>query len=119
MATRSVSWVIPLDRVAALTAVTSVLSRVIGNLSLIIIAAGLTVLGIESANGELPLSIDFTGGSLLEIKFASAQPQPAEIVSLYDELGVKDVSVQTTGEGTYNIRSSALASRAMGMSMLK
>ena len=77
-------------------------------LSLVIITAGLIVLGIQAANGTLPLSIDFTGGSLLEVKFASAQPQPAEIINLYNDLGVKDTTVQTTGEGTYNIRSSAL-----------
>jgi len=77
-------------------------------LSLVVIIAGLTVLGIEAANGKLPLSIDFTGGSLLEVKFASAQPQPADIIALYERLGVKDTTVQTTGEGTYNIRSSVL-----------
>jgi len=77
-------------------------------LSLVIIIAGLTVLGIESANGKLPLSIDFTGGSLLEVKFASASPQPADIIALYEKMGVKDTTVQTTGEGSYNIRSSEL-----------
>jgi preprotein translocase subunit SecF len=59
-------------------------------------------------NGTLPLAIDFTGGSLLEIKFATSTPQPGEIIARYNELGVEDVSVQTTGEGTYVIRSSVL-----------
>lgn len=54
----------------------------------------------------LPFSIDFTGGSMLEVKFNSGNlPQPAEIISLYDEFGVKDAQVQTTNEGTAVIRS--------------
>ncbi|MFM8320735.1 MAG: protein translocase subunit SecF [Chloroflexota bacterium] len=77
-------------------------------LSLVIIVPGLVALGWMGATGRLPLSIDFTGGSLLEVSFASAQPQPADIISLYAELGVKDTSVQTTSVGSYNIRSSAL-----------
>jgi preprotein translocase subunit SecF len=79
-------------------------------LSLLIIIPGLILLGVMAANQTLPLAIDFTGGSLLEVRFASASPEPAEIVSLYNELGVEDVKVQTTGEGTYVIRSSQLQS---------
>ena len=58
---------------------------------------------------SLPLAIDFTGGSLLEVKFVSAQPQPADIIALYETLNVSDTQVQTTGEGSYVIRSSELA----------
>jgi preprotein translocase subunit SecF len=77
-------------------------------LSLIIILPGLIYLGVLAINGELPLAIDFTGGSLLEVQFNAANPAPAEIVTLYKNLGIEDVSVQTTGEGTFVIRSSVL-----------
>lgn len=73
--------------------------------SLLIIIPGL---GLAFYPG-LPLSIDFTGGSLLEVKFESGNlPQPAEINALYEEFGIKDVQVQTTNLSTIVIRSSEL-----------
>lgn len=78
-------------------------------LSLLIIIPGLIVLGVMAVRGTLPLAIDFTGGSLLEVRFEGTQPQPADIVTLFNELGVDDVKVQTTGEGSYVMRSSVLA----------
>lgn len=77
-------------------------------LSLLIIIPGLILLGIMAVNGQLPLAIDFTGGSLLEVSFAGSQPEASEIIELYNELGVEDVIVQTTGEGTFIARSSVL-----------
>lgn len=74
-------------------------------LSLLIIIPGLLV-GIF---GGLPLAIDFTGGSLLEVRFESGQtPPPANVHELYDELGVPDATVQTTGVDTLLVRSSFL-----------
>ncbi len=77
-------------------------------LSLLIIVPGLIALISLAMRGELPLAIDFTGGTLLEVSFATASPQPAEIIQVYDDLNVKDAKVQTTSEGTYVIRSSVL-----------
>ncbi len=77
-------------------------------LSLLIIIPGLITLGVMAANGTLPLSIDFTGGSLFEVKFASASPRPEQIIDMYSQLGVEDVLVQTTSQNTYVIRSSEL-----------
>jgi len=77
-------------------------------LSLVVILPGLILLGIMAVNGTLPLAIDFTGGSLLEVRFEASAPQPGEIVELYNQLGIEDVTVQTTGEGTYVIRSSVV-----------
>jgi preprotein translocase subunit SecF len=72
-------------------------------ISLLIIIPGMIVLAIWG----LPLSIDFTGGSLLEASFASGKvPPPAEIRQVYTDLGVQDVSVQTTSAGTFVVRSS-------------
>jgi len=80
-------------------------------ISLLVILPGLIILAIW----KLPLAIDFTGGSLLEVKFDSGKsPQPAEVVILYNELGVEDVQVQTTGEGTLVSKSSFLDDETRG-----
>ncbi len=69
-------------------------------ISLLIIIPGL----ILAATG-LPLSIDFTGGSLLELKFASgAVPQPADVVNMLSEVGIKDATVQPTDQDTLYVR---------------
>ncbi len=74
--------------------------------SLIIIIPGLFLL----FSGGLPLSIDFTGGSLMEITFDNGnQPDNAEITAIYEAGGVRDSQVQTTDTGSYIIRSSFLA----------
>ena len=73
-------------------------------LSLLIILPGMIVLAIW----KLPLSIDFTGGSLLEVRFETSTPAPAEVIGVYKSLGVEDALAQTTGEGTLNVRSSFL-----------
>lgn len=74
-------------------------------LSLIIIIPGLIMLAV---NG-MPLSIDFKGGTLLEIKFENAGlPSTEAVKEIYDQAGITDVQVQTTSEGTLVLRSSAL-----------
>jgi len=71
--------------------------------SFLVILPGLIVLAIF----KLPLAIDFTGGTLLEVRFESGRtPQPAEIIDLYNQMDVTDAKVQTTGEGTILVRSS-------------
>jgi preprotein translocase subunit SecF len=75
-------------------------------LSLLIIIPGLVILTSQIIQRNVPLSIDFTGGSLLEIRFANGNPAPAEIIAVYNDLDVKDSQVQTTENGTILIRSS-------------
>lgn len=75
-------------------------------LSLLIIVPGLVILVGQITRQEVPLSIDFTGGSLLEVRFETADPAPAEIITLYESLGIQDAQVQTTDKGTTLIRSS-------------
>jgi preprotein translocase subunit SecF len=71
-------------------------------ISLLVILPGMVALVIW----KFPLAIDFTGGSLLEIKFEEDKtPQPASIIQLYQGLGIKDIKVQTTSEGTIVARS--------------
>ena len=77
--------------------------------SLLVIIPGLVLLGL---NG-LPLSIDFTGGSLLEVQFEAGKTlQPSEVVALYETAGIPDGQVQTTESGSLLVRSSFLDNEA-------
>jgi preprotein translocase subunit SecF len=74
-------------------------------ISLLVIVPGLVILAIHG----LPLAIDFVGGTLLEVQFSSGSaPQPAQIYTLYEDLGITDVQVQTSGGDILIIRSPAL-----------
>jgi len=73
-------------------------------LSLLIIVPGLILL---FARG-LPLSVDFKGGSLLEVSFTNESPAPADIIAVYQEADIKDVQVRTSETGSYIIRSQFL-----------
>jgi preprotein translocase subunit SecF len=74
-------------------------------LSLLLILPGLIIAIFYGMN----LSVDFTGGTLVEVSFASGTtPPPAEIVTVYNQFGVTDVQVQTTGDFTIIARSSFL-----------
>jgi len=71
-------------------------------LSLLVIIPGLTALALWG----LPLAIDFTGGSLLEVRFESGEPPaPAEVVVLYEELDISDSLVQSAGAADIVVRS--------------
>jgi len=72
--------------------------------SLLLIIPGLIIMFTSG----IPLSIDFTGGSLLEVKFANQSPETTEIYTVYDDVGIEDVQVQTTDAGSYVIRSQFL-----------
>jgi preprotein translocase subunit SecF len=66
-------------------------------ISLLIILPGLLLAIIYGLN----LSVDFTGGTLMELSFTPGDPPPpAEIVALYNQFDVTDVQVQTTGDNT-------------------
>jgi preprotein translocase subunit SecF len=74
-------------------------------LSLVVILPGLIIAAFKG----LPLAIDFTGGSLLEVRFISGNAPPeAEIHNLYTELGVENIQVQRSGEDIIIARSSFL-----------
>jgi len=71
-------------------------------ISLIVIIPGMIALALWG----LPLAIDFTGGSMLEVKFESGKaPQPAEIIKVYQGLNIADPQVQTSEGDTVIIRS--------------
>lgn len=72
-------------------------------LSLLIIIPGLLLAIFLGLN----LSVDFTGGTLLEFQFESGKtPPPAEIIAIYDQFNIDDVQVTTTGVNTFVARSS-------------
>ena len=74
-------------------------------LSALVIVPGLIALALWG----LPRAIDFTGGSLLELRFgASGRPAADQVVAVYQEFGVGDVLVQNAGENEMLIRSKAV-----------
>ncbi len=71
-------------------------------ISLLVIIPGLIGLILWG----LPLAIDFTGGSLLDIRFESGDaPEPAQVRALYAELGFDDSLVQSSGKDSIIVRS--------------
>ena len=48
--------------------------------------------------------LDFTGGSLLEVKFANNRPQPAQVVDALKKIEINDSVVQPVGEDRMTIR---------------
>jgi len=70
-------------------------------ISLIVIVPGLIALALWG----LPLAIDFTGGSLVEIKFESGQVPPLEEVrAVYSDFGFPDSEPRSSGKDTLIIR---------------
>lgn len=75
-------------------------------ISLLVIVPGILALIIWG----LPLGIDFTGGSLLEIQFNSGTaPQSADIRAIYTQYGNTDAQVQISGQDTAIIRSKEMS----------
>lgn len=82
-------------------------------LSLLVIIPGLVAIGITWVETGQPfrLAIDFTGGTLLELKFAKPQTfQTDEIVKIFGQFGLSanDVHVQPSGNDTLLIRTKTL-----------
>ena len=75
-------------------------------ISLVLILPGLIVIGIWG----MPLSIDFQGGTLVDISFASGKvPSTDTVLSVYDSQGINDAKVTTAGNGELLIRSSFIS----------
>lgn len=74
-------------------------------LSLVLIVPGLILLGIKG----IPLSLDFTGGTFLEVKFEDGKALDTDaILNIYEEAQVEDTQVTSTEIGSLIIRSSFL-----------
>ena len=77
--------------------------------SLLVIIPGLVFLAIDG----LPLSIDFTGGSLIEVQFEDGKSLDTEsIIATYEDANIDDTQVITTESGSLLIRSSFLTNEA-------
>lgn len=77
--------------------------------SLLVIVPGLIFLAVDG----LPLSIDFTGGSLLEVSFAEGKSLDTEAINnIYEDVQIDDAQVTTTESGSLVIRSSFLTNEA-------
>ena len=74
-------------------------------LSLLLILPGLLIIAFRG----LPLSIDYTGGSMLEVKFASGTaPTSQEVTALYNEFGISEAKITAVGKDILAIRSSMI-----------
>ncbi len=80
-------------------------------LSLLVIIPGLLAL----LAWGLPVGIDFSGGSMLELRFASGSlPTAADVVGLYTDAGVADPVVQSVGTDGLLIRSKTMDDATKG-----
>jgi protein-export membrane protein SecD/preprotein translocase SecF subunit len=70
-------------------------------ISLVVIIPGIIALLVWG----LPLAIDYTGGSLLEVSFAGTPPDPAQVIGLYQEYGIPGAQVQSSTGNLLMIRS--------------
>lgn len=78
-------------------------------LSTILIVSGLILLFIKG----VPLSIDFTGGTLLEVQFEDGKSlDTGDILPIYEGADIADAQVTTTETGSIMIRSSFLTNEA-------
>ena len=94
-------------------------------ISLLVIIPGLVFMVVNwvqpGAKGPLPLGIDFTGGSLLEVKFDTASKLPTQdaVKAIYNSLSttafpIKDPVVQPLGADSFAIRSKQMNDETKG-----
>ena len=90
-------------------------------ISLLVIVPGIIfmVLHWTSTGEPLALGIDFKGGSLLEVQFASTRPSVTDIEALYSQLStakqpIADPVVQPLGNDSYSIRSKQMDDSTKG-----
>ncbi len=73
--------------------------------SAVVILIGIAIIAFN----KLPVSIDFKGGSLLEVQVASGKlPEPAKVYELYQSLGISNTQVLTSGTDILIMRSEGI-----------
>jgi preprotein translocase subunit SecF len=81
-------------------------------LSLLVILPGMIALALWG----LPVGIDFSGGSLLDLRFPGGLvPPAADVLRLYDEFGVADPIVQSVGTDGLLVRSKTMDDATKGL----
>jgi preprotein translocase subunit SecF len=86
-------------------------------ISLLVIIPGVVfmVLNWKKSGQPLPLAIDFTGGSLLEVKFTGARPSVEDMRSVFLEIAPDSAPIiQSLGEDSYSIRSKTIDDATKG-----
>lgn len=86
-------------------------------LSLLIIIPGIVFLTLNWINLKtpLPLGIDFTGGSLLEVQFSGTRPSSDEVMNIYKQFAPDaDPAVQSLGTDSFSIRSKRIEDNIKG-----
>jgi preprotein translocase subunit SecF len=77
-------------------------------ISLLVIVPGLIfmILNWRATGQALPLAIDFTGGSLLEVQFTGTLPSPDQVQKIFLEVAPDSApTIQALGSDAYAIRS--------------
>lgn len=70
----------------------------------VLLAAAIGAIGFFG----LPLSIDFTGGSLVEVTYTTARPSTTEVQSTLAPLALGEVSIRQSGDNNITVRSRTL-----------
>jgi len=85
--------------------------------SLLVIIPGIVFLflNLSKIGSPLPLAIDFTGGSLLEVQFTGPRPSAEDVRSVFLSIAPDAApTVQSLGEDAYAIRSKAIDDATKG-----
>jgi len=86
-------------------------------ISLLVIIPGIIFMIINWVNEgrPLPLGIDFTGGSLLEVQFTGTRPSPAQVQEAFSNYAPgSDPVIQPLGTDSYAIRSRTIDDATKG-----
>jgi len=86
-------------------------------ISLLVIIPGIVflILNLSKFKAPLPLAIDFTGGSLLEVQFTGPRPSAEDIRSVFISIAPDSApTVQSLGEDAFAIRSKAIDDATKG-----
>lgn len=86
-------------------------------ISLLVIIPGIVflILNWTQSKTPLPLGIDFTGGSLLEVQFPGTRPTVDEVKSVFLQFAPDTApTIQPLGEDSYAIRSKAIEDATKG-----
>jgi preprotein translocase subunit SecF len=91
-------------------------------ISLLVIVPGIIFMGLnwaQTKTGPLKLSIDFRGGSLLEVQFDGKRPSATEIATLYKDFStdaepLADPVVQSLDTNAISIRSKTMTDETKG-----
>src|ERR1044071_6786490 len=86
-------------------------------ISLLVIIPGIIFMILNWVNlgTPIPLGIDFTGGSLLEVQFTGPRPTTAQVEDAFNQFAPNaDPIIQALGEDSYAIRSKAIDDATKG-----